>query len=983
MADNLKIIITVEDKDLLTSLKKTDALESGINKLSGTLVKGRVTYAKYNKAVSELAVASNRSKKELLAYGKSLRRNEKATKDAKVATKALAAAKKKAADDIKAATKATTAANKAAALVERARLNNITQFKAALAEQRKAQDDNTAAVRRLRMENDAVYRTQQKTLQMKKMLKTAVQNNTMSTEQAIIALKRYNAVQRQSNGVMGNSRNRMNGSNMAIQQMGYQFGDFAVQVQGGTSAFVAFSQQGAQLAGILPMIAGPLGMSMKMAVGLSAALGILIPIGSAVGRMYFEMKDKTKEAAEETETLNGKLKSLSSTLADYAASLEAIASGVSINELFASRGIKQAEIELEAASATLEKYLGFVNLATDGQAIGTMGPVRAIGALVGIGFAALSKEQEAAALEKVTKAEERLTKLREMQAANQAKDHAAQERALRDELVLAQTIAQFGKDSAQAKAVEVAQELRLRLEGVQAQVDSFKITEAQGEALKKQINDIAAITAATTKVSETGQQKALRLSKDDLEIQKLKIGILRSHNAEGEKTRATLTLESHLAGEIVRIKQEQKFLEGGITAEEQRQIDALVAAAIEAEHLNQRIEAGADKAKELASALSEAASAMGQLVNFGTGLDKALAVAVAQTEALRAGQNAANAGRIAGMRFDAQAKYNTAMQAAGPLGDSTITNAASKEFRQQNLTIDGIASNLNTSSGLKDDAKSSNVVNINEIIAARKAQADQDRILLGLSGEEHDAQRIYFQLQKQNEKATIQTSDIKLQGYAKEIAAQREQNRVIEEAAKQQEQLADFIGSSMETAMMSIVDSTISVEDAFKSMAASIIKELYRVLVVQKIVAAAKAFLGFADGGVVQQGAPTTSLRPMARPQANGGVFTKVNAYANGGVVSSPTTFPMSGNQTGLMGEAGAEAIMPLKRGRNGKLGVQAEGNGSGDVININQSFNFQANGDDSVKKLIAQAAPKIAELAKASVIDSRRRGGSTKAAFG
>jgi hypothetical protein len=58
------------------------------------------------------------------------------------------------------------------------------------------------------------------------------------------------------------------------------------------------------------------------------------------------------------------------------------------------------------------------------------------------------------------------------------------------------------------------------------------------------------------------------------------------------------------------------------------------------------------------------------------------------------------------------------------------------------------------------------------------------------------------------------------------------------------------------------------------------------------------------------------------------------------------------------------------------------EGGSQGNVV-INQSFNFQANGDDSVKKLIAQAAPKIADMAKASVIDSRRRGGSTKAAFG
>jgi len=82
------------------------------------------------------------------------------------------------------------------------------------------------------------------------------------------------------------------------------------------------------------------------------------------------------------------------------------------------------------------------------------------------------------------------------------------------------------------------------------------------------------------------------------------------------------------------------------------------------------------------------------------------------------------------------------------------------------------------------------------------------------------------------------------------------------------------------------------------------------------------------------------------------------------------------------MGEAGPEAIMPLKRGANGKLGVQMEG-GGGDTIVVNQSFNFQANGDDSVKRIIAQAAPQIAQMTKKSMIDDRRRGGQMKATFG
>ena len=60
---------------------------------------------------------------------------------------------------------------------------------------------------------------------------------------------------------------------------------------------------------------------------------------------------------------------------------------------------------------------------------------------------------------------------------------------------------------------------------------------------------------------------------------------------------------------------------------------------------------------------------------------------------------------------------------------------------------------------------------------------------------------------------------------------------------------------------------------------------------------------------------------------ANGNAFVNghLQPFANGGVVSSPTMFPMAGNRTGIMGEKGAEAIMPLKRTPSGQLGVQAQ----------------------------------------------------------
>lgn len=71
--------------------------------------------------------------------------------------------------------------------------------------------------------------------------------------------------------------------------------------------------------------------------------------------------------------------------------------------------------------------------------------------------------------------------------------------------------------------------------------------------------------------------------------------------------------------------------------------------------------------------------------------------------------------------------------------------------------------------------------------------------------------------------------------------------------------------------------------------------------------------MGFADGGAFAQG--------------------RVMPFAKGGVVTAPTTFPMRG-ATGLMGEAGPEAILPLSRGADGSLGVRAPG-GSGRPISV------------------------------------------------
>ena len=195
---------------------------------------------------------------------------------------------------------------------------------------------------------------------------------------------------------------------------------------------------------------------------------------------------------------------------------------------------------------------------------------------------------------------------------------------------------------------------------------------------------------------------------------------------------------------------------------------------------------------------------------------------------------------------------------------------------------------------------------------------------------------------------------------------QREEKEKLLELEQERADFEKKIEGFLESGFMSMIDGTKSVTDAFRSMARDVIKELYRILVVQQIVNQAKTAIQSLSGYVFEN--------------ANGNAFNngKIIPYANGGVVGSPTMFPMSGGNTGLMGEAGPEAILPLKRGPNGKLGVESSG---GSVV-VNQTINVSTGVAQTVRNEIKTLMPQIAEGAKSAVLDAKRRGGSFGSAF-
>ncbi len=163
--------------------------------------------------------------------------------------------------------------------------------------------------------------------------------------------------------------------------------------------------------------------------------------------------------------------------------------------------------------------------------------------------------------------------------------------------------------------------------------------------------------------------------------------------------------------------------------------------------------------------------------------------------------------------------------------------------------------------------------------------------------------------------------------------------------------LTSGFSSGLRRAFDGVVFDGKRLSDALGDVAQSMIDTVYNVAIspVQNAV-----------GGALAQS--LNGLLSGVLPFANGAAFSqgRVTPFAKGGVVASPTSFPMRGG-TGLMGEAGAEAIMPLTRGADGRLGVQAQGGGRAVTVVMNISTPDVQGFQRSQSQVAAQAMRALA----------------------
>jgi len=159
--------------------------------------------------------------------------------------------------------------------------------------------------------------------------------------------------------------------------------------------------------------------------------------------------------------------------------------------------------------------------------------------------------------------------------------------------------------------------------------------------------------------------------------------------------------------------------------------------------------------------------------------------------------------------------------------------------------------------------------------------------------------------------------------------------------------VADALEDGLTSAFMSALDGAQSFEDGIREMARDVIRQLYRVLVVQQMVNAAMGAFGYS-------------------PVPSGG-FTRTGA--GGRQLQSGTPY--------MTGESGRELFIPSTSGRLLSPVQTNRALSGGDTIEVSQTINVTTGVSQTVRAEIMSMMPQIAEMSKAAVLDAKQRGGA------
>ncbi|HFZ9214465.1 TPA: phage tail tape measure protein [Salmonella enterica subsp. diarizonae serovar 61:r:-] len=160
----------------------------------------------------------------------------------------------------------------------------------------------------------------------------------------------------------------------------------------------------------------------------------------------------------------------------------------------------------------------------------------------------------------------------------------------------------------------------------------------------------------------------------------------------------------------------------------------------------------------------------------------------------------------------------------------------------------------------------------------------------------------------------------------------------------------------------------------FRSFTVSILADLAKMearIAASKILASVMGMFGFGFGAGAGGSTPSGAYNAAALsviPNADGGVYRSAGlSQYSGSIVNRPTFFAFA-RGAAVMGEAGPEAILPLRRGANGKLGVVAAG--SGGMATAMFAPQYHINIENTGPELTPQALKAVYDLGKKAAAD-------------
>lgn len=245
------------------------------------------------------------------------------------------------------------------------------------------------------------------------------------------------------------------------------------------------------------------------------------------------------------------------------------------------------------------------------------------------------------------------------------------------------------------------------------------------------------------------------------------------------------------------------------------------------------------------------------------------------------------------------------------------------------------------------DALAASIERNNELMAATQEYDNVAQALYNANAESYnailrEAEDLNIALIEDDKARALAQMDIEharrleridlMEGEAEQIAAIRDaenerfeaQIKTAGKAASNTKSIGKELGLTFSSAFEDAVIGGKKFSDVLDSLAQDIEKMLLRRTVTEPLMGAVDSFLGGFDFGKIW------NFNALGNVYSGAGI-----SQYSGTVVSQPTMFASGGN---VMGEAGPEGIFPLKRGKDGKLGVSAEGGGTNVTVNLIES---------------------------------------------